>query len=325
MEQTDSAIIATFKIAETTAGTDALVEAERKVLRPADLTEPYTQFNSLAVVAEEFGTFLTAYDSEFMSSLNHLYDCVKYSEKKRTMKNSIEIPNPQLNIIAATTPAWLGGTLPETAWSEGFSSRLLMIFSGERIKVDLFSERTLNTELQEELLGELRAVHGMYGKFSFEEAVVPLIQDWYMADCEPVPDHPKLEHYIPRRHIHFIKLCMVMSASRACDYVITTEDFQNAMDLLLEAEAYMPDVFKSMTYNSDANVLDETFAFVWKLYSKDSKPVQEDLIVRFMLRRLPSHSVMATLKAMIDAGMLIPAELGDRGRTKYKPAPKTER
>jgi hypothetical protein len=314
-----------LKIAPTSVSraslTDELNGAVRQILRPTELV-PVTKFNSLQVCAEEFGTFLTQYETEFMSTLNHLYDCVSYTEKKRSMKEPIVMPEPQLNIIAATTPAWLSGTLPDTAWAEGFSSRLVMVYSGDRIKIDPFRFVETDAALHAVLVEELRDVHNLFGAMSFEEEFVEQFRQWYMADCPPLPTHPRLEHYIPRRHVHFLKLCMVMSASRSSDMVVRMVDYQNAMDFLLEAEATMADVFKAMRTSTDANVLDEAFNFVWTTFTKENKAVAEHRIIHFLAQRVPTHSVAKMLEVMISSQMIELAALGEKGRNTYRPAPR---
>ena len=304
---------------------DSLALAERTILRPTD-SQPFTKFNSLQVGATEFGTFLSAYDTEFLSTLNDLYDCVPYKESKRHMKTSIEIPNPQLSIIAGTTPAWLGGTLPETAWGEGFSSRLMMVFSGDRLKVlDPFAEGTFDEDLDAALKTDLASIHGMFGQMRFSDEFVKLYTAWYHTDCAPVPDHPKLEHYLPRRHIHFLKLCMVFSAARGNDYVLRVEDFQAAQDLFLETEARMPDVFKSMKMSSDVNWYDETYNFVYALYQKEETAIAEHRIVHFIGQRAPSYAVTKILEHMVAAGYLKAASLaGPGGRPMYAPNPRSQ-
>ena len=300
---------------------DELNSATRTVFRPFDREAAVTKFNSLQVAATEFGTFLTQYETEFMSTLNDLYDCVRYKERKRHMKEPIDIPNPQLTIIAGTTPAWLGGTLPETAWAEGFSSRLMLIYSGERVKVDPWALATDKTQEESALFADFKQIHSMFGQMMFEPAVEQAFRAWYMADCAPIPEHPRLEHYLPRRHIHFMKVCMVMSACRAPDYVIRLEDYQRAMDFFLEAEATMPEVFKAMRYNSDSNVIDEAFNFVYTLYVKDKKPISEHRIIRFLSERMPSHQIQKVLEVMVQSGVLKVAGVGTGlgGRNSYEP------
>ena len=135
---------------------DAIFSAERTILRPAEST-PFTKFNSLQVAAGKFGTFLSQYEGKFMSTLNSLYDCVRYSRRKRSIAKGEErvVERPQLSIIAATTPAWLSGSLPATAWAEGFASRLFLVYNGERLNISPFADNEKDEELEEGMVGDL--------------------------------------------------------------------------------------------------------------------------------------------------------------------------
>ena len=94
--------------------------------------------------------------------------------------------------------------------------------------------------------------------------------------------------------------------------------------MLLEAETYMPDIFKSMTYNSDTNVIDETFSFLWQAYSKEGKGISEHRIIHFISQRAPSYSVEKILNIMIQSGIITVDSIGTGlgGRNTFKPTPK---
>lgn len=303
---------------------DALANATRSILRPTE-NPPHITFNALIAAADELGVFLAQYESSFMSSLNKLYDGTLFTEQKRSLKSEIKIERPLLSIIAGTTPAWLGSNLPETAWAEGFSSRLIMIYSGERIKIDPFASMEFNDDLRAQLQLDLKDIHSLYGQLKWDESVVEAFRNWYMADCPPRPEHPRLEHYLPRRHIHFLKLCMIHCVSRSNDMVIRMDDYQAAMDMFLEAESYMGDVFRAMkSIGSDSNVIDECYTFVYQLYHKENKAVPEHRIVQFLAQRIPAHSVAKVLEIMVNSRILEIDGFGvaPGGKHTYKPAPK---
>lgn len=300
---------------------DELNEATRTYLNP--LTGEFSKFNSLQVCASEFGTFLTAYEGEFMSTLNTLWDCERYKEKKRGMKEPIILANPQLSLVAGTTPAWLSTSLPEAAWSEGFASRLLMVFSGENLILDPWAGDIENEVLRKALLHDLQAMHTLYGHFRISPEFAEVYKDWIFAGCPPTPEHRKLEHYIPRRKTHLVKIAMAFSAMRSSEMVLRLEDYQAATDLLIEAEATMPDVFKSMTVGSDVNVYDEAFNFVWQAFAKEGKAIAEHRIVKFIAMRTPTHNVIKVLEIMRSSRMLeIDSVTGPGGRPTYRPVPR---
>lgn len=307
---------------------DALFEAERSIVRPAEPV-PFNRFNSLQVAAEEFGTFLSQYETEFMSTLNHLYDCLRYSEKKRSINKGEEraLTSPQLNIIAATTPAWLSGTLPPTAWAEGFASRLTIIYNGERLNKSPFQDDAEDAELEAALVKDLHQVFELNGEFTPDPQFLYHFEQWRLAGYEPEPEHPKLEHYLPRRPIHFLKLCMVMSASRSNDLVLRVDDFRAAQDILMEAEFSMPDTFRAMTQSIDggAAILDETFQWVFSTYAKEKRYIDEHRIQYFIMQRAPQHTASHILKNLVDSRMIQIAESpGPRGKPTYKPVPRVE-
>lgn len=242
------------------------------------------------------------------------------------MKEPLVIDNPQFNFIAGTTPSWLGNSLPAYAWSEGFSSRMLMVYSGERLKIDNpWADDEIDIQLQERLVSDLKQIHELYGQFQIEEEFMVLFTQWYKLDCAPQPEHPKLEHYLPRRHIHFLKICMIMSVARSSELVLRIDDFVRAQDLLLEAEMYMPDVFKSMRFSSDVNVYDEVYNYVYVTFLKENKPIAEHRIIHFISERAPNQAVTNVLKVMLDSGMLkVGSITGPGGRPMYVPTPKDE-
>lgn len=284
---------------------DTLEAANRHIIRPTD-NPAVIDYNSLTVISNELGVLVPAYENDFINTLTDIYDCKRYSELRRTTKRSIDIRAPQFNIIAGTTPSYLNNLMPEGAWDQGFISRTMLIYSGRGTAVDLFNEIPLDQKLYADLITDLRQIggDGFYGKFSFKDTAVDQFRAWIKdAKEEPMPDHPKLQHYNSRRQAHLLKLCMIASASTTDTKIVSEENFVEALDWLLEAEAMMPDIFRSMS-SSSAGVMDEAwhFAYTWSLKSK--KPIPQNLMVAFVAERAPSHEVLRTLEVMEKAGIM---------------------
>lgn len=283
---------------------DTLSDAARHVMRASEVPSSI-MFNALSISSNELGVLLPAYDNEFMNTLTDLYDGINYSESRRTRDIKIEIKAPNINLIGATTPSYLANMMPEGAWDQGFASRIILVYSGETQLRSLFSDVNLDKDLGDALKDRLKSIGELYGKMSFTEEAAKALDNWYMNDCPPKPDHPKLHHYNTRRIVHVLKLAMVASASEGDALVITMDHVQRALDWLLEAELYMPDIFKEMTGTTHSQLVEEAWYFIYKAYIKNGKKaVVESRIINFLQQRTAAHNVERVLQVMEKSGII---------------------
>lgn len=291
---------------------DELVESETKFLHIQ--SGNYVDYNSLAIVSNELGVLLPEYDIPLMNKLTDIYDAFPYSERRRGGNLNIKIERPSLNILAATTPSFMTSVLPEGAWEQGFMSRTLLAYSGEKLVREVFTEIKTQDSLYDELLHDLRDVFEDYGALVFSPEAVSGIENWVKAGMPPVPDHPKLIHYCTRRVAHMLKLCMVACIARGSSHIVTVEDYNEALGWLLELEVLLADIFKSMAVGGDSRAIDDCWYFVFTVAAKENKPLHEGRIVGFLAERVPAHSVPRILEVMIAAGILIEEVVGAPGR-----------
>jgi hypothetical protein len=153
---------------------------------------------------------------------------------------------------------------------------------------------------------------------SFTTPAASAIKAWVKAGHPPEPSHQRLLYYNSRRLAHLLKLCMISSISRSSDKVISIENYSEALNWLVEAEAYMPDIFKSMISGGDSSAMEETWNYVWTLYSKEHKPIAEHRIVHFLRERVPAHAVMRVVEVMVK-GRMLEVSVEGSGFQGYKP------
>jgi hypothetical protein len=299
---------------------DSLFEAKRKVLNL--VKQEFLEFNSLYVVATELGVLIPMWDSEFMNSLTDIYDGIPYSESKRTGKLRIEIPRPQINFIGATTPSYLNQVMPPGAWDQGFISRTILVYSGERKVTDVFADDQAYKDCHDDLIAGFKAISTLQGRVVFEPTAAEIIREWHKAGGPPIPGNPKLAHYLTRRTAHVLKLCMVMMASRSPRHLVITDlDVRLAIGTLTEAEAAMQDIFLVQGNSDDSRVQDDAFTFVLTTWAKRAKaPVAESDLVNFLRSRVPSYNVMKMIELMIRSGAI--EQVVKDGVAGYKPGPR---
>lgn len=280
---------------------DAVAAAQQaKILSPTDILE----YASLQVSAGELGVLLPAHDLAFLNTLNVLYDNkANYRETRRSRETSLDIKGPSLNLLGGTQPEYLASLLPDEAWGMGFMTRIIMVYSGEAIKPSLFGAKK-RVELKD-LVNDLGVVADLYGSMGWTEAAEQRLVQWYEAGLHPVPQHSKLKHYLPRRILHTLKLCMVSSASRSNALLIEECDVERAINWLIEAEATMPDIFKDMAGQGDAQLIQDLHFYLMQIYMKGGKkPLHKTRILTFLGQRTPAYNVQNVFNLCISMDVI---------------------
>lgn len=268
------------------------------------------EYHSMAISVDELGTLVPAHDLEFLSVLNKIYDNPKFHKEKRRHFNGgkeIELINPQLNILAGSQPAFMAHMLPEEAWGMGFTSRIIMVYTGVgAVAKTLFTDaayvKPASWQTLSNLLSQFCAVQG---QFAWTDEAKASMETWYGLKLAPIPEHSKLLHYVPRRILHIIKLCMVSSLSRQHKLLIDVEDFNRARDWLIEAEATMPDIFREMVGKSDQNVITELHFALWREWLRTQKqPIHQSFVYKFLINQVPSDKMPRILEAAERANLI---------------------
>jgi hypothetical protein len=236
---------------------DKLVKSKRLIVR---LPDDPLEYNTMFISADELGAFMHKYDNEMISGLSHFYDVRVYEQERRTKDLSLKILRPQLNMLCGSTPSNLIQFMPDGAWEQGFTSRLNLIFSDERIIVDDFAPRISNHNAGLEC--DLRIINSLTGEFEVTNDYREAINNWRALGEVPVPSHPKLIHYVTRRRAHLYKLSMISVVDRSNSLILTNDDFNRAMGWLLEMEEGLPEIFKAGAGGADGQAIDEIVYFV---------------------------------------------------------------
>lgn len=276
---------------------DAMTRSKRMIIR---LPDDPLEYNTMLLAPDELGAFIHKWDEEMTKGLSAMYDPDPYSQERRGGEIKIKIKSPQLNILSGTTPQDLLSIMPESAWGQGFTSRVIMIFSDERIVGDDFEPPQQNLSL--DLLHDLKHINMLVQEYKVTEDFRNLVKLWRDAGEQPSPNHPKLIHYCSRRRVNLYKLCMISAIDRSDTPLLTREDFNRAMNWLVEAETYMPDIFKAGATGTDSQAMDEIYHFA--LINDKGSGVAEPKLVNFARDRVPAHSIMRVLEIMERSGQI---------------------
>jgi hypothetical protein len=282
---------------------DELESAHRAIIRPG-CVPPVEEFHSLKVLASELGVFLPEFANDFMNTLTDLYDCYPFGERKRTRNLNINLPKPQVNLLAGTTPDYLTNLLPPGAWDQGFLSRTILVHASERKLSSLFAQRKQDMALRNAMKKDLDWMGSQYGEITFTPEAAEMIDEWYLNGQSPQPDHPKLTNYNTRRPAHILKLCQVAAILKMDEMVIDVPEVQRAMDWLMDAETAIPEIFKAMASGGDAKVMQECWHFLFRYKNERKTGAPMPLVVKFLAQQVPTYKVPQIIALMEQANMI---------------------
>jgi hypothetical protein len=279
---------------------DALKESERKY---TVVPNPTVYYNTLVFMPDEWQVLFGEYNGALIAGFTTFYDVSHpYREQRRTGDLRVEIKRPQLTMLAGTTPSQLFDFIPEQAWSQGFTSRLLLVYCDETPKRTV---RFSNSKQPKptDLIHDLKIINSMLGEFRVEPDAIRAFENWISAGEPPVPTHKRLEHYLGRRYPHLLKLCMVSSVDRGNSLSITVADFNRALGWIIEAERLMPRIFQDGPRSVENKIMEEVHYYMTQLDIAGTG-VAEHRVKNFVLQRVSVNSYRNFFDAMQDGGYI---------------------
>jgi hypothetical protein len=283
----------------------ALASATRLV---TDASGEIHLYSALSAPIFEFSVFIPRYDLEFISDLSLIWDNPPKYDKPRTSVESYDIDNPTLNLIAGVTPDLLGALLPEAAWGQGITSRLLFIYSNvESYNNSSYFRRRDPVELDKQLVPPLIAAFDLCGEFEWSPEAQEAHINWLDAGKPGAPQHARLEHYASRRDTHIMKLSMISAVSSGKGLFVEIDDYERAHAWLSEAELAMPDVFRAMIQKSDDQVIADLHFAAYTHYVRRPLgkriPIEDEFLWEFLKDKVTSMAIPRIIETAEKSGM----------------------
>ena len=238
-----------------------LIRSSQSVMLPGSTTDPGNTkmmvHCSLTIFSRELSVFIGKDNFDLLQTLCDWYDCPDPWIYETVARDEEAIYGICVTLFGATTPDMIKLTLTKEAIGGGFPSRVVFVYADRNAKANPWPFMTdVERRLQESLLRDLESIASLSGRFSVTESFADLWIPWYLKTAEePVFKQGMLTYYNTRRPKNLLKLCMVMSACRANDMLITGEDFKRALELLAATEVHMPKVFSGIGANPNADLL----------------------------------------------------------------------
>lgn len=200
-----------------------------------------------SIFVGELGTLIDPRDEKQNSMLTDIWDNKVQLLKGTKTNGQDNLYNPWVNIIAGTTPSWLGRNFPENLIGDGLASRVVWVFANTKSKYVAYGIRhgldeKAHKEYERKLVEDLIQISQIRGNFKVTDEAMDWGEVWHRALWERQPAHlqgERYQGYVARRQTHLHKLGMILSASRGNSRTITLNDLKASEMVLLAMEQQM--------------------------------------------------------------------------------------
>lgn len=229
---------------------DELVELEALVLDGP--SETY-------IFAPEFVDFIGESDKGFINLLTNLWDNLDVYTHPKLHGASVTVEYPTISLLGGSTDQTFAIAFPPEVIGTGFLARILLIHSEPTGKMIEWPE--LEDPLRKaQMIEHVKAIkEKVKGEAHFPTASKELLLE-IRKNCIPVDDS-RFSHYQTRRHIHLMKLAMILAASNLTTWV-TPDYILKANTMLALAEKKMPKALGEFGKSRHSDVANDILNFL---------------------------------------------------------------
>ena len=284
-----------------------------------DFEGPFEEMSCITCAPGELGTFIDFADRKLIDTLTSLWDGQRgvFEHKTRTAGN-IEIKNPWINLISATTPAWLRKNVPEESIGGGFASRVVFVFGDKKRHLTAYpglaGDIDKFQQLKSDLIHDLREISNMFGTMELNKKAVEWGEEWYAKHWQSRPLHmasDRYDGYLARKQTHMHKLAMVISASQSDEKVISVEHLQTAELITSSTEHDMIKVFESIGIAPMSKLMMEIIKFL-HTYKTQGLSCTQTVLLRHCYQIMSQKDFEEAINAAIKAGYIKIKQIHDR-------------
>ena len=202
--------------------------------------------NPIAFMVEELGVLFRKNTEDMVNMLNQFYDAGSYTYKTKKCGTDA-IQKVCFSMIAGTTPSFIKEAFNEKIISQGFTSRVIMIYGAKPRFLRQFPGLTEDqVEAKIELINHIKKISRVAGEMQLsgeaKEYHRHLYEDGEITEKRINQDY-RLDNYYGRKNVHLLKMAMLFHFADSTDLVLTKEDIKKAYQFLATTEIRMQESF----------------------------------------------------------------------------------
>lgn len=243
----------------------------------------YPHTSAYLIASEGAATFKFKEEHSMVKSLTKLFDPDDFS--KALVSREVNIVNPNINILAATTFSDLKKFLDREGILGGFASRCTFVVHKDHVQrknswFDETEHKFKDDKFNEVLLHDLIEIHKMVGGFTATQEVKDAWDEWWpkhdakMAACSSEVQKALLD----RKQVILHKLVQIISAAESDSRLITINHWKWALKLVNDVEKDIPDMIRKSQSTNVGSVESIAASVADKLLEKPDSLTRADLM-----------------------------------------------
>ena len=202
------------------------------------------------------------YVDDLITFLTDSWDCHDHWDYTTKTGGKVPINKIYINLLGASNPEWLGKCFRDDAFGGGFMGRTIFVYQDQFGCVP--PSKLKKTAEQEELelllqidLGHIAMLEGI---MRFDDESGEFMDKWYIEQKRNPSG--RLTRYFHTKHVHLLKLAMIISVSESDDLIVRTQHIEKALIYLNGTETTMSKSFAYVGVTNEARVAQLIIDFV---------------------------------------------------------------
>jgi len=238
---------------------------------------------------------------------------------RRSLKTKEDtlIINPWINVIGATTPAWLTKNFDEVMIGGGLTSRIVFIYGAEKARYIAYPARNITKSKYEDtrkrLISDLQIIAQLIGPYEVTDEAMDWGENWYKRHWkDKAPDHLtsiRFQGWKGRKQGHVHKLALVCACARYDEPVVELCDLKMAMDMVNAVEREMGQVFASIGVGELSRNVNEMMTFI-----RAYPDIGYSRLWKYLITSMTPRDFEECIKAAANARFITVASIGNKRR-----------
>lgn len=286
------------------------------------MDQEYVQSSAITFAISEFGTFFNPKDLEMVNVLTAFWDGSDSPFRKATKTSGTDIINsPFVNMIAGTTPRWLGQNFAAFAgW--GLSARMILLHADEVSQYIPYPDEKWGDEAKTwsaSFLEDLTRISNLEGPVHISPEARELARPWYPELMERIKGFSSSQYsdiwtqdYLQRKWSHMWKLALILSVAQSDRLVISPDDVQEAMAQCDAVEDELSRIFRTSRAEDQRQRLAQAVGkeiILGLLVSGGACPASR--IYQHTYRKMNNRETDDLLSHMVKSGFVSKEQRGD--------------